>query len=167
MYNPEMITILLGQQGKRVKDLAKYLSGNERQPLTSITKEGANPTAETLEKIADFFLVSIDTLFIRNEKLPEVEQVWTFDKRAEYYERAVVAKDRLIQALEFDRKLQTDMVEMQRERIMNLEDEIREMRDLLHANNIKVPRHKSTEHPIPKDAFGWEGERPIGFKEDK
>ncbi len=162
-----MITILLGQQGKRVKDLAKYLSGNERQPLTSITKEGANPTAETLEKIADFFLVSIDTLFIRNEKLPEVEQVWTFDKRAEYYERAVVAKDRLIQALEFDRKLQTDMVEMQRERIMNLEDEIREMRDLLHANNIKVPRHKPTEHPIPKDAFGWEGERPTGFKEDK
>lgn len=167
MYNPEMITILLGQQGKRVKDLAKYLSGNERQPLTSITKEGANPTAETLEKIADFFLVSIDTLFIRNEKLPEVEQVWTFDKRAEYYERAVVAKDRLIQALEFDRKLQTDMVEMQRERIMNLEDEICEMRDLLHANNIKVPRHKPTEHPIPKDAFGWEGERPTGFKEDK
>ena len=167
MYNPEMITILLGQQGKRVKDLAKYLRGNERQPLTSITKEGANPTAETLEKIADFFLVSIDTLFIRNEKLPEVEQVWTFDKRAEYYERAVVAKDRLIQALEFDRKLQTDMVEMQRERIMNLEDEIREMRDLLHANNIKVPRHKPTEHPIPKDAFGWEGERPTGFKEDK
>lgn len=167
MYNPEMITILLGQQGKRVKDLAKYLSGNERQPLTSITKEGANPTAETLEKIADFFLVSIDTLFIRNEKLPEVEQVWTFDKRAEYYERAVVAKDRLIQALEFDRKLQTDMVEMQRERIMNLENEIREMRDLLHANNIKVPRHKPTEHPIPKDAFGWEGERPTGFKEDK
>jgi transcriptional regulator with XRE-family HTH domain len=167
MYNPEMITILLGQQGKRVKDLAKYLSGNERQPLTSITKEGANPTAETLEKIADFFLVSIDTLFIRNEKLPEVEQVWTFDKRAEYYERAVVAKDRLIQALEFDRKIQTDMVEMQRERIMNLEDEIREMRDLLHANNIKVPRHKPTEHPIPKDAFGWEGERPTGFKEDK
>ena len=167
MYNPEMITILLGQQGKRVKDLAKYLCGNERQPLTSITKEGANPTAETLEKIADFFLVSIDTLFIRNEKLPEVEQVWTFDKRAEYYERAVVAKDRLIQALEFDRKLQTDMVEMQRERIMNLEDEIREMRDLLHANNIKVPRHKPTEHPIPKDAFGWEGERPTGFKEDK
>ena len=167
MYNPEMITILLGQQGKRVKDLAKYLSGNERQPLSNITKEGANPTAETLEKIADFFLVSIDTLFIRNEKLPEVEQVWTFDKRAEYYERAVVAKDRLIQALEFDRKIQTDMVEMQRERIMNLEDEIREMRDLLHANNIKVPRHKPTKHPIPKDAFGWEGERPTGFKEDK
>ena len=167
MYNPEMITILLGQQGKRVKDLAKYLTGNERQPLSSITKAGANPTAETLEKIADFFLVSIDTLFLRNEKLPEVEQVWTFDKRSEYYERAVVAKDRLIQALEFDRKLQTDMVEMQRERIMNLEDEIREMRDLLHANNIKVPRHKPTEHPIPKDAFGWEGERPTGFKDEK
>ena len=43
---------------------------------------------------------------------------------------------------------------------MNLEDEVRELRDLLHANNIKVPRHKPTEHPIPKDAFGWEGNRP-------
>ena len=66
MYNPEMIDILLGQQGKRAKDLAKYLTGNERQPLTSLTRDGANPTAETLEKVADFFLVSIDTLFIRN-----------------------------------------------------------------------------------------------------
>lgn len=30
MYNPEMISLLLGQQGKRAKDLAKYLYGNER-----------------------------------------------------------------------------------------------------------------------------------------
>ena len=167
MYNPEMITILLGQQGKRVKDLAKYLTGNERQPLSSITKAGANPTAETLEKIADFFLVSIDTLFLRNEKLPEVEQVWTFDKRAEYYERAMVAKDHVIAALEFDRNTQADLVKMQRERILNLEDEVRELRNLLHEQKVKVPRHKPTKHPIPKDAFGWEGERPTGFKEDK
>lgn len=164
MYNPEMITILLGQQGKRVKDLAKYLSGNERQPLSNITREGANPTAETLEKIADFFLVSVDTLFLRKVELPEVEQIWTFDKRAEYYERAMVAKDHVISALEFDRKIQTDLVEMQRERIMNLEDEARELRNLLHEHKIKVPRHKDTKHPIPKDAFGWEGERPEGNK---
>ena len=44
------------------------------------------------------------------------------------------------------------------------EREVREMRELLHANNIKVPRHKPTEHPIRKDAFGWEGERPEGNK---
>ena len=112
-------------------------------------------------------LVSIDTLFLRNEKLPEVEQVWTFDKRAEYYERAVVAKDHLIQALEFDRNTQAELVKMQRERILNLEDEVRELRDLLHEHKVKVPRHKPTKHPIPKDAFGWEGERPTGFKEDK
>ena len=111
--------------------------------------------------------MSIDTLFLRNEKLPEVEQVWTFDKRAEYYERAVVAKDRLIQALEFDRNTQAELVKMQRERILNLEDEVRELRNLLHEQKVKVPRHKPTKHPIPKDAFGWEGERPTGFKEDK
>ena len=109
-------------------------------------------------------MVSVDAFFIRNQQLPEVEQIWTFDKRAEYYERAMVAKDHIIQALEFDRKNQTDWVEMQRERIMNLEDEVRELRDLLHANNIKVPRHKLTEHPIPKDAFGWEGDSLEGFK---
>ena len=112
-------------------------------------------------------LVSIDTLFLRNEKLPEVEQVWTFDKRAEYYERAVVAKDHVIAALEFDRNTQADLVKMQRERILNLEDEVRELRNLLHEQKVKVPRHKPTKHPIPKDAFGWEGERPTGFKEDK
>ena len=86
------------------------------------------------------------------------------DKRAEYYERAMVAKDHVISALEFDRKIQTDLVEMQRERIMNLEDEVRELRNLLHEHKIKVPRHKDTKHPIPKDAFGWEGERPEGNK---
>ena len=164
MYNPEMISLLLGQQGKRAKDLAKYLYGNERQSLSTLTKKESNPTAEKLERLADFFMLSVDTFFIRNQQLPEVEQIWTFDKRAEYYERAMVAKDHIIQALEFDRKNQTDWVEMQRERIMNLEDEVRELRDLLHANNIKVPRHKPTEHPIPKDTFGWEGERPEGFK---
>ena len=45
-----------------------------------------------------------------------------------------------------------------------IRDMVREMRELLHANNIKVPRHKPTEHPIRKDAFGWEGERPEGNK---
>ena len=111
--------------------------------------------------------MSIDTLFLRNEKLLEVEQVWTFDKRAEYYERAMVAKDHVIAALEFDRNTQADLVKMQRERILNLEDEVRELRNLLHEQKVKVPRHKPTKHPIPKDAFGWEGERPTGFKEDK
>ena len=47
---------------------------------------------------------------------------------------------------------------------IKIKDEVRELRDLLHANNIKVPRHKDTKHPISKDAFGWEGERPEGFK---
>ena len=159
-----MVTILLGQQGKKSKDLAKYLSGNERYPLSNVTREGANPKAETLEKLADFFLVSVDSFFIRDPQLPEVPQIWTFDKRVEYYERGMVAKDHIIQTLEFDRKIQSDLVEMQRERIMNLEDEVRELRNLLHEHKIKVPRHKDTKHPIPKDAFGWEGERPEGNK---
>ena len=157
MYNPKMIDILLRRQGKRAKDLAKYMSGNERQPLTSITKQGANPTAETLEKVADFFLVSIDTLFIRNEELPEVPQQWEIDRRSEYYEKAMVAKDHLIQAMNFERDVMEKWLEAQREDIRNLEDEVKELRDLLRAHKIRVPRHKPTEYPIPPDAFGTEG----------
>lgn len=165
MYNPEMIDILLRQQGRKAKDLAKYLSGNERQPLTSITKQGANPTAETLEKIADFFLVSVDTLFMRDVELPKVETQWTIDKRVEYYEKAMVAKDHLINALYFERESQQSCMTAQREEILNLEEEIAELKVLLREHKITVPRHIPTEHPISTEEFMWDGHLPEEYRQ--
>ncbi len=165
MYNPEMIDILLRQQGRKAKDLAKHLSGNERQPLTSITKQGANPTAETLEKIADFFLVSVDTLFMRNVELPNVDAQWTIDKRSEYYEKAMVAKDHLINALYFERESQQSCIAAQRETILNIEDEIAELKVLLREHKITALRHIMTKHPILTEEFMWDGTLPEEYRQ--
>lgn len=161
MYNPEIIDILLRQKGRKAKDLAKALSGNERQPLTSITKKGANPTAETLEKVADFFLVSLDTLFIREVELPKIETPWTIEKnRPEYFERTMIAKDHLIKALNFEREMQEHLAEARREEACNLLDEVEELKALLRQNNIPIPRHQWTEHPINFDDFVVDGHLP-------
>lgn len=63
MYNGNIIKGLLTSQRKRAKDLLEYLQINTNGSLTQIVN--GNPTAERLEKIADFFGVSIDTFFER------------------------------------------------------------------------------------------------------
>lgn len=63
MYNGIIINELLITQKKKAKDLLSHLGANTNGSLTQIVK--GNPSAERLEKIADFFGVSIDTLFIR------------------------------------------------------------------------------------------------------
>lgn len=157
MYNPQVVDILLRQQGKKSKDLAKALTGNERYPLSNLTKEGANPTAETLEKMANFFLVAIDTFFVRTTELPDVPQVWTFDNRAVYYERGMVAKDGIIQTLNFDREVQAGIIEKQREAIANLEDLNSQLKELLKEHNIPIPRPKPTQHTEDKSTYVVEG----------
>ena len=64
MYNGEIIRDLLRQQGKRAKDLLAALEINTNGSLSQLIKK-ANPTADRLEKIADFLNVPIDALFIR------------------------------------------------------------------------------------------------------
>ena len=60
MYNGEEIKHLLLKQNKSKTELSKAVTGRSNSSLHHIYK---NPTAATLEKIADFFGVSIDTLF--------------------------------------------------------------------------------------------------------
>lgn len=63
MYNGNIINELLVSQKKKAKDLLMYLETNTNGSLTQIVS--GNPSAKRLEKIADFFGVSIDTFFIR------------------------------------------------------------------------------------------------------
>ena len=63
MYNGQVITVLLKERGLRAKDLLEHLQLQSNGSITSLVK--GNPTAERLEKIADFFDVPIDTLFQR------------------------------------------------------------------------------------------------------
>ncbi len=63
MYNGQVINVLLKERGLRAKDLLEHLQLQSNGSITSLVK--GNPTAERLEKIADFFDVPIDTLFQR------------------------------------------------------------------------------------------------------
>lgn len=65
MYNGQIINTLLAERGLKAKDLLEHLQVNSNGSLTNIVK--GNPTAERLEKIADFFEIPIDALFNRSK----------------------------------------------------------------------------------------------------
>lgn len=65
MYNGQIINVLLKERNLRAKDLLEHLQLQSNGSITSLVR--GNPTAERLEKIADFFEVPIDTLFQRSK----------------------------------------------------------------------------------------------------
>ena len=64
MYNGKVIKELLDSKNIPYGDLLKALGMNPKQTSVNSLVKG-NPSAKRLESIADFFGVSIDTLFIR------------------------------------------------------------------------------------------------------
>ena len=64
MYNGKVIKELLDSKNIPYGDLLKALGMNPMQTSVNSLVKG-NPSAKRLESIADFFGVSIDTLFIR------------------------------------------------------------------------------------------------------
>lgn len=98
MYSTQRVKELLDSRKMFTADLAEHLYGSRSRSLTSILADDANPTARILEKIAEFFHVSIDSLFDKNEKpvaLSEVE----FLTRA-VYKKELDAKNQEIAHLE-------------------------------------------------------------------
>lgn len=65
MYNGQVINVLLKERGMKAKDLLEHLQLQTNGSISSLVR--GNPTAERLEKIADFFDVPIDALFQRNK----------------------------------------------------------------------------------------------------
>lgn len=65
MYNGQIISVLLKERGMKAKDLLEYLHLQTNGSISSLVR--GNPTAERLEKIADFFDVPIDALFQRSK----------------------------------------------------------------------------------------------------
>ena len=65
MYNGQIINVLLKERNLRAKDLLEHLQLQSNGSITSLVR--GNPTAERLEKIADYFDVPIDTLFKRSK----------------------------------------------------------------------------------------------------
>ena len=65
MYDGDVIRLLLAKQKKTQRDLSLAVTGKPNSSLHNLYK---NPTAATLEKIADFFNVTTDSFFIRERK---------------------------------------------------------------------------------------------------
>ena len=122
MYNGEIIKDLLRERGKLAKDLLSALDVNSNGSLSQLIRN-ANPTAERLEKIADFLDIPIDTLFIRERQFDEEAfnhgknlantSVRTLKNKVMDQQTIIEEKDKRIALLE-------EMVEMYREQIEKL-----------------------------------------------
>ncbi len=66
MYNGKIINVLLKERGIKAKDLLDHLQLQTNGSISSLVR--GNPSAERLEKIADFFDVPIDALFQRSKQ---------------------------------------------------------------------------------------------------
>lgn len=119
MYNGEIIRDLLRQQGKRAKDLLAALEINTNGSLSQLIKK-ANPTADRLEKIADFLNVPIDALFVRDQphgynvvgngnNVANIT-IGTLKGKVQDQQQIIAEKDKRIKLLE-------EMLEMYRERL--------------------------------------------------
>ena len=51
MYNVEIVDRLMREQKKSASDMAEFIYGNRRRSVVHLVKEGANPTAELIEKV--------------------------------------------------------------------------------------------------------------------
>lgn len=101
MYKGEIINQLLAERKIKKKELCAYLNTNN-SGIESYIK--GNPSANKLEKIADFFKISIDDLFIREvELVPSTvteEPVSHEDKEMNYLLKEIIQeKERTIQLL--------------------------------------------------------------------
>ena len=83
MYNGDEIRILLTKQKKTQKELSLAITGKPNSSLHNLFK---NPTAKTLEAIADFFDITIDSLFIRTRPRVDTDEA-DEDRKQEYLKR--------------------------------------------------------------------------------
>jgi transcriptional regulator with XRE-family HTH domain len=110
MWNGQIINVLLKERKLKAKDLLEYLQLQTNGSITSLVR--GNPTAERIEKIADFFDVPIDALFQRNKSYGynvvgnsnQVANITIGELRSSL-ERIIDEKDKRIAILE-------DMVEL-------------------------------------------------------
>lgn len=89
MFSGKKVKEMLDKSPYRSSDLAEYLCNNKKRSLGDLFNGTPNPRADTLEKLAQFFHVSIDSFFVRedgfesemsNEEL--TKELWLAQKAA-------------------------------------------------------------------------------------
>lgn len=101
MYSVEAVERIMREQKKNFSDLAEFIYGDRRHTVRHLVKEGANPTSELVEKVADFLGVPIDMVHGRFNPIKDSERELTLSKQLiQSQEKTIKAKDELIAALE-------------------------------------------------------------------
>lgn len=102
MYNGKVIRRLLKERGILQKELLEYLYPDLQKRNGSIVQiENGNPTVKTLERIADFFQVSMDVFFERSTYANPTKKAIDNDLKNQIEALQILAdeKERFIQYL--------------------------------------------------------------------
>ena len=67
MFSGKKVKEMLDNSPYRSSDLAEYLCNNKKRSLSDLFNGTQNPRADTLEKLAQFFHVTIDSFFVRED----------------------------------------------------------------------------------------------------
>ena len=119
MFSGKKVKEMLDNSPYRSSDLAEYLCNNKKRSLSDLFNGTQNPRADTLEKLAQFFHVSIDSFFVRedgfesrvdsNEEL--TKELWLAQKAALEAEIAGLHKQvELLEEVRDGLKRELDMV---------------------------------------------------------
>lgn len=101
MYSVEAVERMMREQKKNFSDMAEYIYGDRRHTVRHLVRDGANPTSELVEKVADFLGVPIDMVHGRFSSIKDSERELAITQQiVKTQEESIKAKDELIAALE-------------------------------------------------------------------
>ena len=121
MYEGRIIKELLLKQNKSQTELSKAVTGRPNSSLHYLAK---NPTAKTLEKIADFFCVSIDTFFV-NRACPHVDYETEKDAENGYLKKLIKYQETEMSTYKLLHDTNDYLVEQLKHRVAELESRLK------------------------------------------
>ena len=114
MFNGQIVKNLLKESGRPTADLSELLYGNRKRSVSNLLGENSNPTAHTLEQMANFFGVPVDYFFTKDDEKSELNE----STPVTVYLRAIIdTKDRLIHEQEKKKKNLEKIVALRDEEI--------------------------------------------------
>ena len=124
MYDGDVIRLLLAKQKKSQRDLSLAVTGKPNSSLHNLYK---NPTASTLEKIADFFNVTIDSLFVRTRQ--PIDYATETDMENGYLKKLIQYQETTINASRLLNDTNDYMLEQLKHRVAELESRLKYIQD--------------------------------------
>lgn len=120
MYNGQIIKHLLLKQNKSQTELSMAVTGRPNSSLHYLAK---NPTAKTLERVADFFGVTIDSLF--NRAHPPVDMGTEKDAENGYLKKLIKLQETQMSAYMILNETNDFMLEQLKHRVAELENRLK------------------------------------------